>query len=287
VPAPAAPAPAPQPAPAAEATESAATSSCRLDIGSATNKGKVRERNEDCFLVQHLSWSDLDICRETALVVVTDGLGGHQAGDQAARLVIRSVGSSMGETLAAALSRQVRTAVNLLAERIIGSIKTANDLVYQKSRTESKLKGMAATVAVVLVWNGQVMIGHVGDCRVYHCRDGEIKQITKDQTLVARMVELGKLTAAEARDHPNRNEISQAVGLRSTIEPVLYQAFLKEGDTLIVASDGLTAHVDERMILAAIRKTGYSASILANHLIDVALQGGGTDNVTVAAINGY
>src|SRR6185436_18218981 len=98
--------------------------------------------------------------RETALVVVTDGLGGHQSGDQAARLVIRSVGGTMGEVLAGALSRQVRTSVNLLSERIVGAIKTANELVHQTSKTEAKLRGMAATVAVVLVWNGQVMIGH-------------------------------------------------------------------------------------------------------------------------------
>ncbi len=276
--------------PEAEPSKSESTSpsiSCRLDIGSATSRGKVRTRNEDCFLVQHLSWSDLDITRETALVIVSDGLGGHQSGDQAARLVIRSVGSAMGEVLAGALRRQVRTSVSNFEERILTSIKNANKTVHDQAQTDAKLKGMAATVAVVLVWNGQVLIGHVGDCRVYHFREENLTQITKDQTLVARMVELGTLSEAEAKEHPARNEISQAVGLRSSIEPQSYHLWLKQGDTLVIASDGLTAHVDDRMLASAIRKTGYSASILASNLVDQANQGGGQDNVTVAAVNAF
>jgi protein phosphatase len=265
-----------------------AASSCRLDIGSATSKGRVRQRNEDCFLVQHLTWSDLDVCRETALVVVTDGLGGHEAGDQAARMVIRTVGSAMAGVLVGALSGQLKdTSVAGLSGHIASAIKEANRAVHQKSKAEPAFKGMGATAAAVLVWNGQVLIGHVGDCRVYHHRAGKLTQVTKDQTMVARMVELGTLTPEEAVDHPARNEVTQAVGAHADITPAAYQLAMVPGDTLVVACDGLQAHVTDRMLADAIRKTGYSAAILANELVELANKGGGTDNCTVAAINGY
>ncbi len=274
--------------PGSSKSPSPAFSPFRLDIGSATNRGQVRPRNEDCFLVQHLTWSDLDICRETALVIVTDGLGGHQAGDQAARLVIRTVGGAINGLLASALGRQLRdTSLDNLNEQILQAIKQANQTVLQKAKTDPALKGMAATVAVVLVWNGRVIIGHVGDCRVYLFRQDRLEQVTKDQTIVARMLELGQLTPEEAQDHPARHEITQAVGMRSGLDPAPYNLWLKQGDCLIVASDGLNAHVDERMIATAIRKTGYSASILAHHLVELANKGGGEDNITVAAINCY
>ena len=277
-----------------DASQSASTSSTsssssrmfRLDIGSATNRGQVRQLNEDCFLVQHLTWSDLDYCRETALVIVTDGLGGHKAGDEAARIVIRTVGSAINGLLASALGRKIRdTSVNNLNERIQEAILQANTAVKEKSATDPSLKGMAATVSAVLIWNGQIIIGHVGDCRVYLFRNDKLEQVTVDQTLVNRMVELGQLTPEEAKDHPARNEITQAVGMYSRIEPASHHMLLKQGDTVVVTSDGLNAHVDDRMIAGAIRKTGYSASILANHLVDMANKGGGEDNITVAVIN--
>lgn len=263
-------------------------SSCRLDIGSATDKGCVRAKNEDCFLVQHLTWSDLDICHETALVVVTDGVGGQAGGDQAARLVIRTVGSAMANVLSSALGGKFQdTSLAGLAKAIDSAIKSANQAVFQKGQTEPALKGMGATVAAVLVWDGHILVGHVGDCRLYHHRDGKLTQVTKDQTLVARMVELGQLTPQEAAVHPDRNVVNQAIGQRPSIYPAAYQLELAPGDTLVVSSDGLSNHVDTRMLSDAIRKTGYSASLLANELVERARQGGGTDNITAVAINGY
>jgi protein phosphatase len=145
---------------------------------------------------------------------------------------------------------------------------------------------MGATVAVAIIWDGQVLIGHIGDCRVYHQRGDQLTQVTRDQTLVARMVELGQLTAAEAAEHPDRNQVTQAVGKVRTVQPASYRLAMAAGDCLVVASDGLHAHVDNRMLATAIRKTSYSADLLAKNLVDLANQGGGSDNCTVVAVLG-
>jgi serine/threonine protein phosphatase PrpC len=260
----------------------------RLDIGSATSVGRVRQRNEDSFLVHHQTWFDLDRPWESALVIVADGMGGYAAGDEAARLIVRSVGSYLGALLVSALSGQARDmSPTRLAGSIDDAIKAASRQVNEQARTNPAWKGMGATVAVVLIWEGLALIGHVGDCRVYHHRAGTLTQVTKDQTVVARMVELGTLTPEEAVNHPARNEVLQAVGKTANVTPAAYQVPLLVGDSLIVACDGLHAHVDERVLAGAIRRTGYSGDILANELVELANQGGGSDNCTVVAINCY
>ncbi len=260
----------------------------RLDVACATSPGKVRKRNEDSFLAHQLNWSNLDRRRDLALVVVADGLGGHEAGDQASGMVIRQVGAALAPLLGGALSGQLAALPpTMLAEAIDRAIKEANRAVFRRGQTEAGCRGMGATMALALVWDGQAKIGHVGDCRVYHSRGDKVTQVTRDQTLVERMVDLGQLTRQEAQTHPARNEVTQAIGNQAEVAPGASQVALAPGDWLVVACDGLHAHVDARQLQDAIRKSVPSASALANHLVDLANQGGGTDNITVAAVRCY
>jgi protein phosphatase len=258
---------------------------CRLDIGSATSPGRVRKRNEDSFLVHHVCWSNLDQRREIGLVIVADGLGGHEAGDQASGMAIRQIGAGLAALIHGALTGQVlNPPPDQLAEAIAWSIKEANRAIHRRGQTESACRGMGATAAVVAVWDGQVKVGHVGDCRVYHYRADHLNQVTRDQTLVERLVELGQLTPKEALTHPSRNEVTQAIGTQAEVTPAAYQLQLAPGDWLIVACDGLHAHVDARQLQETIRKAGPAAAPLAQQLVDLANQGGGMDNCTVVAI---
>ena len=257
---------------------------CRLDVGSATSPGRVRTRNEDSHLVVQLTAANLDQRRDVTLIVLADGMGGYDAGDQASALTIRTLGSALLGHLAHALAVQGQEKPPAgLAEVIRTAIKTANRTVYEKAQTTPGCKGMGATAAVVLVWEGQVHIGHVGDTRVYHQSAGLVHQVTKDQTLVARMVEMGKLTPAEALTHPNRNEVTQAVGKYADIQPAAYDLKVAPGDWLIVACDGLHAHVDEHLLAATLRAAAPSAAALAQQLVDLTDQRGGSDNCTVVA----
>jgi protein phosphatase len=256
----------------------------RLDIGSATSAGRVRAQNEDSFLVQHLAWSNRGERHEVALVVVADGMGGHEAGDRASGLVIRTVGGALAALLGGVLSGQFKgSTAPVLAEAVNAALQDANRVVQRAARDEGACKGMGATAAVVLICDGLAVLGHVGDCRVYHQRGGVLTQVTRDQTLVARMVELGKLTPREALEHPARNEVTQAVGRQADLDPGRSQVQLAFGDWLLASCDGLEAHLDARAIQEEVAKAPPSAARLAQQLVDLTDQRGGSDNCTVVA----
>jgi protein phosphatase len=260
----------------------------RLEIAGVTSVGRERTRNEDSFLVQHLTWSDLNHNHQLALVIVADGMGGHAGGDQAARLALRTVGTTLAPLLTGALNTHQREVTRAgLAASIDSAIKEANRVVKLAAAADPRHKGMGATAAVVVIWNGRVVIGHVGDCRVYYHQAAQLKLVTRDQTLVNRMVELGKLTPEEAAAHPTGNEVLQAIGTRTAIEPARHKLKLAPGDWLLVACDGLHGQVDDRTIEAMVSKAPPSASLLANRLVDLADRSGGVDNCTVVAVRCY
>lgn len=259
--------------------------SCRLVIGSATTRGRVRDRNEDSLLVQQCTWSNLDQRHDVALIVVADGMGGHSAGDRASGLVVRVMSNVLTPLLNAALKDETsEPAPSVLAETLDRGLLEANRLVLQTAKENPDCKGMGSTAVALLIWDGHACISLVGDCRAYHWRSGQLKQVTRDQTLVGRMVELGQLSPAEAANHPRRNEVTQAVGKFGRIEPARYEVPLQRGDWLIASCDGLYAHVDDGMLGQAIARAGGAAAELANRLIDLANQGGGSDNCTVVVV---
>jgi PPM family protein phosphatase len=259
-------------------------SGLRCDIGCATTPGRQRTRNEDSYLVQQLSWCNLDQRRHVALMVVADGMGGYEAGDRASGLVIRNVADSLAGLLGRALGAPKPPEARESAEAIANALQQANRVVVQQGQTDPNSKGMGATAVVVLAWDEVVQVGHVGDCRVYHSRAGQLTQVTRDQTLVARMVELGTLTPAEALVHPQRNEVTQAIGKHTQLLPATYPLRLQAGDWLLVACDGLHAHVNEMMLRTALLQAPESAGLLAQQLVDLANQHGGSDNCTVVAL---
>jgi protein phosphatase len=232
-----------------------------------------------------MSWSNRDERHEIALVVVPDGMGGHEGGDEASGIVIRQALSALAPLLASAPTGRFKDATAAtLADTIEYAIQEANRAVYRKAKGDGPFKGMGATVAVVLVWDLQVLIGHVGDCRVYHQRGGCLAMVTKDQTLVARMVELGQLAPEEAAKHPRRHEVTQALGQRFDIQPARYERKLAPGDWLIVATDGLTANLDDGTLQEIVKAAPASAAVLANQLVETANARGGSDNCTVVVV---
>ncbi len=245
----------------------------------------MRDRNEDSLLLHRCSWSNLDQRHDVALIVVADGMGGHQAGERASGLVVQALGKALAPVLTAALNAQSpQSAAFDPSEALEGGLIEANRLVREMAQRNPAWKGMGSTAVALLIWDGQAYIRLVGDCRVYHWRGGKLTQVTKDQTLVARMVELGQLTPEEAAKHPRRNEVAQAVGKYALIEPARYELSLSPGDWLLASSDGLQAHVNDRTLSDAISKAGASATELADRLVELANQGGGSDNCTVVTV---
>ena len=223
--------------------------------------------------------------QEIVLLVLADGMGGYEGGCLASRLTTQTVASTLAPLLTGALTGQFKaSAPEALAENIDYALLEANRAVHRKAQADPAYKGMGATAVAVLIWDGRVLIGHVGDCRVYHQRGNRLTQLTKDQTLVARMVELGTLTPKEARSHPSRNEVAQAVGKHTDLSPARYDTALTVGDWLIAASDGLHVHLDEADLQAEMSRPASSAAERARRLTAAADERGGSDNCTVICV---
>jgi serine/threonine protein phosphatase PrpC len=264
----------------------------RLDIAAWTTTGIVRTGNEDAFAVLHAVESREDYLFEYALILLCDGMGGYEAGEVAAAMCIQELRSYLLEQpmFAALAGKQPATEGPFNVEEckkvLDAALKHANKAVYTASRTPGKgRRGMGCTAEAVYVDDRNVVVGHVGDSRTYHLTNGEIRQLTRDQTLVNRLVELGKLTAEEAEHHDRKNELQQAIGGQPNVEPGVYSAKLGRGDWVLVCSDGLTNHVPnkdlEKMLL---RETNSSSEEAARRLVNLVNLRGATDNSTVVLV---
>jgi protein phosphatase len=202
--------------------------------------------------------------------------------------VNRAVGSALLPLLfGPPLGRGEVPTAKALGDAIEAALQAANREVHERAKQEAQRKGMGATAAVVVAGEGEALIGHVGDARVYHQRGDRLTQVTRDQTLAARMVELGRLSPKEALVHPARNDVYQAIGHHPNLKPVHYDVKLAPGDWLIVTSDGLHAHVGADELRQMVAKAEPSAAKLAAALVDLTNQKGGSDNCTVVVVRCY
>ena len=277
----------------------------RLEIASWTSIGIVRTGNEDAFALIHSTESRQDDLGETALILLCDGMGGYEAGEVAAALSIQVlrqylVGQKGFQALAGGspfptdplspINRAEGHAappldVEQCKKTLKAALKEANRQVFTASRAPgSKRRGMGCTAEAVFIDGRNLVVGHVGDSRTYHLHEGRLIQITRDQTLVNRLVELGTLTAEEAETHPRRNELQQAIGGQPDVEPGVYAATLKPGDWVVVCSDGLTNHVNAKDLKEMLQSEAVSAEMAARRLVNLTNIEGATDNVTVVAV---
>jgi protein phosphatase len=232
-------------------------------------------------------------------------MGGYEAGEVAAALAIQVMrqqlvqqkpfaplagGSAFPTDALGTVARQEGDApVSLDPETgkqlLKSALREANKQVFAASRAPgTKRRGMGCTAEAVFVDGRHVIVGHVGDSRTYHLHEGRMIQLTRDQTLVNRLVELGTLTPEEAETHPRRNELQQAIGGQPDVEPGLYHGVLKPGDWVLVCSDGLTNHITPIQLKQMLQSEAQSADMAARRLVNFANIEGATDNATVVVI---
>jgi serine/threonine protein phosphatase PrpC len=230
----------------------------------ATDRGRMRQNNEDAH---HCG---------TRLFAVADGLGGRRAGEVASSTAIAAI----------APLEQARPDDLEAAERTLSDgFAAANQAVMDKGASDPAYTGMATTLTAALLHGEHLLIGHVGDSRAYLLREGEgLRQLTRDHTVVAQLVQQLRLTEEEAAVHPFRSVLVTAVGLDSDLEVDLPEPLaLRPGDQVLICSDGLTEPVADRSIaeLLAARDDGDEACAA---LIEAANLAGGPDNVTVVLL---
>src|SRR2546429_4329385 len=226
-----------------------------VDVGVATDIGKVRGANEDSYLV------------EPPLFAVADGMGGHRGGDVASKLAL--------ETVEQRFHRRTGT----LSEQV----RRANKAVFERSKVDRRVTGMGTTLTAALVQGDALRLAHVGDSRAYLLRAGSLRQLTTDHTLVARMVKAGEISEAEAEVHPHRNVLTRALGTEADVRVDEDEIPLLEGDRVLLCSDGLTGMVTEEQI-QAILEMDVPAQEAADRLVTAANRAGGIDNITVVVL---
>ena len=231
-----------------------------VKTGARTDVGLVRDGNEDSFLV------------EDPLFVVADGMGGHLAGDVASSTAVEVISDEADS----ASADDLQSLENL--------VQHANTAIYRKSQDDPALHGMGTTCTLVVVGDHLAQFAHVGDSRAYLLRDGELSQITEDHTLVNRMVREGRLTAEEADHHPQRNIVTRALGVDSQVAVDTLSVQVRSGDRLLLCSDGLTSMVDASTITEALASE-EDPQRAADRLVELAIQAGGEDNVTVLVLD--
>jgi len=226
-----------------------------VDVGVATDKGQVREGNEDAYLV------------EPPLYAVADGMGGHRGGEVASQLALETIADLF------------RKGDVPLAEQV----RQANRAVFERSGEDRSVAGMGTTLTAALVHGEQAHVLHVGDSRAYLLRAGAFRQLTEDHTLVNRMVKAGEITPQEAEVHPHRNVITRSLGTEADVEVDEQDVGLLDGDRLLLCSDGLTGMLSEGQI-QAILEAATSAQEAADRLVRAANRAGGVDNITVVVL---
>lgn len=233
-----------------------------ISFGSRTDVGHVRDHNEDSLTVV------------PPLFAVADGMGGHEAGEVASELTIKTL-----EQLAPAHPD---------AQALERAVEAANLNVLQAPSQGIGREGMGTTLTAAMIEGERLLIAQVGDSRAYLLHQGELQQLTRDHSLMMDLIEAGQITPEEARVHPNRSVITRAIGSDPHMKPDIYELNISAGDRLLLCSDGLSTMLEDGEIQTIMRHTP-SPQQCASDLVDAALQAGGYDNVTVvvADIEGF
>ena len=250
-----------------------------------SDRGLQRENNEDHFMVADLTRKVIgvhenqlrpelfhhDIGMRGTVLIVADGVGGHEGGEIASQLAVDMVAQALVETAEQDLP---------VPEQIIRAVDMAHAAIGKHHGASERTRQMASTLTVVHVGHGVVTIAQVGDSRAYRFSGGKLTLLTEDQTFVHMMQKKGMLTAEEAQNHPNRNIILQALGQEKSVLPEIQTLPFSHNDCLLLCSDGLSSYVAHERI-EEIMASGEDEHMRCRHLIEAANGAGGADNVTV------
>lgn len=239
-----------------------------LKTFSITNIGKKRKLNQDFIYT-----SEQPVGKLPNVFIVADGMGGHKAGDYASKVTV--------ETIVEEIRKSEESEAAVVLDH---AIRTANALIRKCAEESPDLEGMGTTVVAATCDGDILQVANVGDSRLYIANHREIRQITRDHSLVEEMVRMGGIGREEARNHPDKNIITRAVGADDTIKPDFFTVKLDYGDTVLMCTDGLTNMLEDeeiRMILEESRDMVEKAE----ELVKAANEKGGKDNISVILID--
>lgn len=229
----------------------------------ATHVGKVRPVNQDAYYLPAAGES---------FAVVADGMGGHKAGEVASAMAVSE------------FTRWLRCAPLPTEETVNYAVHEANRIIHRTAQRESDKSNMGTTLVGVWVDDEQVILCNVGDSRAYLLREGSLTQMSRDHSLVGELLEQGRITRQEARNHPHKNYITRAIGTSSMVQPDIRTVDRRSGDVWLLCSDGMSNYVEDGEIERILSEESDRQACVTR-LIDLALRRGGADNITVVLVD--
>ena len=237
-----------------------------MKLAGKTDVGRVRQDNQDDYRAGKLPG-------DAAWLLVCDGMGGARGGREASQGACNVIERCFQEQYASkCLPGEEETFLKK-------TLLSANRFVFQKAMQDEALAGMGTTAVCALVRSGRVYLCHAGDSRAYLFHEGEMRQITRDHSMVQQLVDSGKITREQAAQHPKKNLITRALGVSANIVPEYNRCEIEVGDILLLCSDGLTNMISDEEIALVLREVPFFEA--PSILVDRALQAGGQDNITV------
>jgi serine/threonine protein phosphatase PrpC len=252
--------------------------------GHFSDVGMVRAGNEDSVGIKELDFVNLSLQRGVGLYIVADGMGGVNAGEVASAIAIEEGIQVLEEELHFSRLEQAIDPSEVINGALVSAIKRANLRIYETGRGDETLSGMGTTMTAAVIYGQTLYVGHVGDSRAYVINRWGIEKVSRDHSLVGRLVEIGQITEEEALVHPQRNLIYRALGTYPNVEVDTYQRSLKLGDWVLLCSDGLTGHVKDAE-LQSIVSSHADPQMAAQNLVNMANLRGGEDNISVVLVN--
>lgn len=232
-----------------------------------TDIGRKRQLNQDFIYL-----SETPIGNLPNVFIVADGMGGHNAGDYASRYAVETVVEEIGASFE-------KNPVKIMGR----AIDKANAMIRQRAREDVSLNGMGTTMVIATCMGKYLEVANVGDSRLYVIHENRIEQVTQDHSLVEEMVRMGGIDRASARNHPDKNIITRAIGARDYVEADFFNLELQAGDMILLCSDGLTNMIEDDIIYR-ILTNGRSLKNRVEELVETANQNGGKDNISVIVI---
>ncbi|NRO30551.1 putative protein phosphatase 2C-type [Lactobacillus helveticus] len=240
-----------------------------IETAYASSIGKVRKSNQDFVQV-------FENREGVTLAIVCDGMGGHQGGDVASTMAVTHLGHNFGMTDFAN--------ANIARKWLDVQLNSENEIILKTADKFPDLNGMGTTIVLAFAFKDNALIAHLGDSRAYSYSEGKFVQLTEDHSLVNELVKMGQITKEQAKHHPQKNIITQALGVSSTIDPEIKEIKLDENDIILLCTDGLTNSLSDPQIQQILATKELSLKERCNKLISESNRLGGGDNITVCLI---
>lgn len=239
-----------------------------IEFATATHPGMVRSHNEDSLAADAAA----------GLAVLADGMGGYNAGEVASGIAVAMISAELKKALAAANGElDAATAERLVSEHAV----RANNAIFQAAQSQAQYAGMGTTLVVALWHDNALVVGHIGDSRLYRFRDSRLEQVTRDHSLLQEQIDSGLITKEQARHSQNKNLVTRAVGIDPEVEAEVHSYPVQTGDIYLLCSDGLNDMVTDEDMELTLASLQANLPLAAAQLVQQANDNGGRDNVSV------